>query len=115
MYVANRTPYPVEVVLTLRPRSGSVVIDKPVEVTLEPQTRRQQVLVPTKALASGADVAIVDLEDAVLPGRKVDARRHVREFLDTIGPRTTRHPAVHLRVRGVFTNTAPGPGRTNPS
>jgi hypothetical protein len=58
VYVANRTPYPVNVVLTLRPRSGSVVIDKPVEVTLEPQTPRQQVLVPTKALASG-DVQIV--------------------------------------------------------
>ena len=57
VYLANRTAYPVDVVLTLRPRSGSVVIDEPVEVTLEPDTRRQQVLVPTKALASG-DVQI---------------------------------------------------------
>ena len=57
VYVANRTPYPVNVVVSLRPRSGSVVVEKPVAVTLEPQTRRQQVLVPMRALASG-DVQI---------------------------------------------------------
>lgn len=52
-----------------------------------------------KALASGADVVIVDLEDAVLAGLKADARRHAHAFLDAIGPRShTPRPAVHLRV-----------------
>jgi hypothetical protein len=57
VYVANGTPYPVQVVVTLRPRSGGLVIERPVAVDLAPNTRRQQVLVPTKALASG-DVQI---------------------------------------------------------
>jgi hypothetical protein len=57
VYVANGTPYPVQVVVTLRPKSGGLVIDRPVEVQLDPNTRRQQVLVPTRALASG-DVQI---------------------------------------------------------
>jgi hypothetical protein len=57
VYVANGTPYPVHVVVTLRPKSGGLVIERPVDVELDPNTRRQQVLVPTKALASG-DVQI---------------------------------------------------------
>jgi hypothetical protein len=57
VYVANGTPYPVHVIVTLRPKSGGLVIDRPVAVDLAPNTRRQQVLVPTKALASG-DVQI---------------------------------------------------------
>jgi len=57
VYVANGTPYAVHVVVTLRPKSGGLVIERPVAVDLPPNTRRQQVLVPTKALASG-DVQI---------------------------------------------------------
>jgi citrate lyase subunit beta/citryl-CoA lyase len=36
-----------------------------------------------KALASGADAVIVDLEDSVEPGRKAEARRLVGEWLST--------------------------------
>ena len=35
-----------------------------------------------KALAAGADALILDLEDAVAPGAKGEARRHVAEFLN---------------------------------
>ena len=52
-----------------------------------------------KALASGADVVIIDLEDAVLAGRKADGRRHARAFLDGLGAGgSTPRPAIHLRV-----------------
>lgn len=34
-----------------------------------------------KAAASGADVVVLDLEDAVAPGRKEQAREHVRHWL----------------------------------
>lgn len=36
-----------------------------------------------KALGSGADALILDLEDAVAPAAKPEARRHVAEFLNT--------------------------------
>ncbi len=45
-----------------------------------------------KALGSGADALILDLEDAVAPGAKADARWHVATFLE-------RHPAANLWVR----------------
>ena len=38
-----------------------------------------------KALAAGADALILDLEDAVAPAAKPEARRHVAEFLDAHG------------------------------
>jgi citrate lyase subunit beta/citryl-CoA lyase len=45
-----------------------------------------------KALRSGADALILDLEDAVLPSAKPEARRHVAEFLNT-------HSTAKLWVR----------------
>ncbi|MER7999156.1 aldolase/citrate lyase family protein [Streptomyces sp. NPDC095613] len=49
--------------------------------------------VVTKALSSGADVVIVDLEDAVAPERKEYARRATAEFLGE------PHPVpVHVRI-----------------
>lgn len=49
--------------------------------------------VMTKALSCGADVVIVDLEDAVAPDRKEYARAATAEFL------TAPHPVpVHVRV-----------------
>jgi citrate lyase subunit beta / citryl-CoA lyase len=45
-----------------------------------------------KALGSGADALILDLEDAVAPGAKAEARRHVAEFVDA-------HSEAHLWVR----------------
>jgi citrate lyase subunit beta/citryl-CoA lyase len=45
-----------------------------------------------KALGSGADALILDLEDAVAPSAKPEARRHVAEFLNA-------HSAAMLWVR----------------
>ncbi|MFC7328327.1 HpcH/HpaI aldolase/citrate lyase family protein [Marinactinospora rubrisoli] len=51
-----------------------------------------------KALASGADAVILDLEDAVLADAKDRARRNVLDLLaDLTGPDTGR-PRVHVRV-----------------
>lgn len=47
-----------------------------------------------KAVDSGADAVILDLEDAVPPGEKAAARRHVVEFLTTY----RAVPAVWVRV-----------------
>ena len=38
-----------------------------------------------KAFSAGADALILDLEDAVAPAAKPDARRHVAEFLHAMG------------------------------
>ncbi|WP_435583491.1 aldolase/citrate lyase family protein, partial [Amycolatopsis thermoflava] len=46
-----------------------------------------------KAAASGADVVVLDLEDAVAPEHKASAREHVRSWLET------GHPAV-VRING---------------
>ncbi|WP_033294839.1 HpcH/HpaI aldolase/citrate lyase family protein [Amycolatopsis jejuensis] len=53
------------------------------------ETARSLLFVPgnrperfAKAAASGADVVVLDLEDAVGPAAKVDAREHVRAWLD---------------------------------
>ncbi|KFG00579.1 citrate lyase subunit beta [Streptomyces scabiei] len=57
--------------------------------------------VVTKALASGADVVIVDLEDAVAPDRKAYARAATAELLS--GPSTV---PVHVRVNALSTPEA---------
>lgn len=52
-----------------------------------------------KALASDADAVILDLEDAVAPDRKADARREVADLLDELAAAPpARAPAVHVRV-----------------
>ncbi|MFC8345457.1 HpcH/HpaI aldolase/citrate lyase family protein [Streptomyces sp. NPDC057280] len=52
--------------------------------------------VVTKALAAGADVVVVDLEDAVAPDRKAYARDATAELL------TEQHPVpVHVRVNAL--------------
>jgi citrate lyase subunit beta / citryl-CoA lyase len=48
----------------------------------------------TKALASGADALILDLEDAVAPSAKPDARRMVAEFLGS----ADRSIGIYVRV-----------------
>ncbi|WP_330176313.1 CoA ester lyase [Streptomyces sp. NBC_01498] len=48
-----------------------------------------------KALASGADAVIVDLEDAVSPGRRAYARAATAELLSSLGPGPV---PVHVRV-----------------
>lgn len=51
-----------------------------------------------KALASGADAVILDLEDAVLAGSKDAARRNVRGFLADRGAPAPDSPQVHVRI-----------------
>ncbi|MFF9042181.1 HpcH/HpaI aldolase/citrate lyase family protein [Streptomyces sp. NPDC014892] len=57
--------------------------------------------VVTKALASGAEVVIVDLEDAVAPDRKAYARAATAELLSTPPP-----VPVHVRVNALDTPDA---------
>jgi citrate lyase subunit beta / citryl-CoA lyase len=53
-----------------------------------------------KAVASGADVVIIDLEDAVDAAHKDQARANVLDYLATREPGT---PAVHVRVNDLKT------------
>ncbi|WAH97574.1 HpcH/HpaI aldolase/citrate lyase family protein [Arthrobacter sp. MMS18-M83] len=48
-----------------------------------------------KALESGADAVVLDLEDAIAPQAKSDARRCTREILDA---RTKGGPAIIVRI-----------------
>lgn len=52
-----------------------------------------------KALASGADEIVIDLEDAVAPQAKASARAHVAEWLARHGPGAP----ICLRVNGIQT------------
>jgi citrate lyase subunit beta/citryl-CoA lyase len=51
-----------------------------------------------KAAASGADVVILDLEDAVVPAHKAEARANVLQWLDTAAP-----ASVEVRVNALDT------------
>jgi citrate lyase subunit beta/citryl-CoA lyase len=53
-----------------------------------------------KALTAGADAVILDLEDAVAPDRKDEARSTVSELLAELGasPRAAGSPALHVRI-----------------
>jgi len=53
-----------------------------------------------KALAAGADAVVLDLEDAVAPDRKDEARTAVAELLGELGrtPRGDDSSALHVRI-----------------
>lgn len=55
-----------------------------------------------KALASGADAVIVDLEDSIAPERKVAARAAALEFLKTTSAKKQR-PRLLVRINGLDT------------
>ncbi|HUL88709.1 MAG TPA: CoA ester lyase [Pseudolabrys sp.] len=55
-----------------------------------------------KAVASGADAVIVDLEDAIAPERKEAARKMALEFLKRCGGAGNR-PRVLVRINGLDT------------
>ena len=57
----------------------------------------------SKAMAAGADVVCIDLEDAVHPDRKADARYHVLAWLQAHVP-ARGGPGVALRLNGVRTH-----------
>lgn len=57
-----------------------------------------------KAMAAGADVVCIDLEDAVAPTLKDEARRAVLQWLSAQGARAAhQRPELALRVNGVRT------------
>jgi citrate lyase subunit beta/citryl-CoA lyase len=55
-----------------------------------------------KALASGADVVIVDLEDSIAPERKEEARKLAVDFLKSAGAKKDR-PQLLVRINGLDT------------
>ena len=55
-----------------------------------------------KACAAGAGIVVIDLEDAVPPARKDEAREHVRHWLDGLSAGGAR-PPLALRTNGVGT------------
>jgi citrate lyase subunit beta/citryl-CoA lyase len=55
-----------------------------------------------KAMASGADAVIVDLEDSISPERKVAARKSAADFLKGACKATSR-PRLMVRVNGIAT------------
>jgi citrate lyase subunit beta / citryl-CoA lyase len=58
-----------------------------------------------KAMASGADGVIVDLEDSIAPDRKAAARAPALAFLKEAGPAKTR-PRLLVRINGLDTGLA---------
>ncbi|GEP05826.1 HpcH/HpaI aldolase/citrate lyase family protein [Methylobacterium oxalidis] len=58
-----------------------------------------------KALGSGADALILDLEDSVAASGKETARRHAAAFLTGLGDRGGT-PLLYLRVNGLATGLA---------
>jgi citrate lyase subunit beta/citryl-CoA lyase len=55
-----------------------------------------------KAMASGADAVIIDLEDSIAPDRKVEARRSALAFLKEAG-KASQRPRLLVRVNGLDT------------
>ncbi len=55
-----------------------------------------------KAMASGADAVIIDLEDSITPDRKPAARAACLEFLKSAQPKTQR-PRLLVRINGLDT------------
>ena len=55
-----------------------------------------------KAMASGADAVIIDLEDSIAPERKVAARAAALEFLKSEGAKKER-PRILVRINGLDT------------
>ena len=55
-----------------------------------------------KAMASGADAVIVDLEDSITPERKAQARAAALEFLKAVQAKTER-PRLLVRINGLDT------------
>jgi citrate lyase subunit beta / citryl-CoA lyase len=55
-----------------------------------------------KAMASGADAVILDLEDSIMPERKAQARAAALEFLKATQSKTQR-PRLLVRINGLET------------
>ena len=75
-----------------------------------PRLQRSELAVPgsnprmiEKALASGADYVFLDLEDAVAPGDKLQARKNVIEALNTLAWKDSGK-TVSVRINGLDTH-----------
>ncbi|MGA8932559.1 MAG: aldolase/citrate lyase family protein, partial [Pseudolabrys sp.] len=55
-----------------------------------------------KAMASGTDAVIIDLEDSITPERKTFARKATLEFLKQASA-TTQRPRLLVRINGLDT------------
>jgi citrate lyase subunit beta/citryl-CoA lyase len=55
-----------------------------------------------RALTSGADAVIIDLEDSIAPGGKAAARKSAAAFLETAGQHAVR-PRLFVRINGLAT------------
>ena len=55
-----------------------------------------------KAMASGADGVIIDLEDSIAPERKAAARQTAFDFLKSAAPKANR-PQLLVRINGLDT------------
>src|SRR5262249_46822664 len=55
-----------------------------------------------KALASGADAVIIDLEDSIAPDRKVQARESAAAFLKNVAS-VAKRPRLLVRVNAIAT------------
>ncbi|PRX55867.1 citrate lyase subunit beta/citryl-CoA lyase [Nonomuraea fuscirosea] len=77
------------------PAASEVVQAPPVTWLYVPGDRPERF---DKAVASGADVVIIDLEDAVAPAKKDEARRNAVAYLRAQHGRPARWPRLHVRV-----------------
>ena len=75
--VENDLPYPVHVVVVLKPRSGRLVVQHSVGVDLPANTRRQ-VRVPTRAVANGDVDVLAELRTSTDGSLDVERVLHVR-------------------------------------
>ncbi|MFJ9370005.1 HpcH/HpaI aldolase/citrate lyase family protein [Nocardia sp. NPDC101769] len=57
-----------------------------------------------KALATGAETVVFDLQDAVADAHKHDARRAVVEFMGDLDPDDRERPRVHVRINDIRTD-----------
>ena len=73
---------------------------KPVRTALFAPGIKERVM--TKALESGADAVILDLEDSITPERKQHARAAALEFLKSAGTKIPR-PRLLVRINGLDT------------
>jgi citrate lyase subunit beta / citryl-CoA lyase len=69
---------------------------KPVRTALFAPAANERVM--TKALASGADAVILDLEDSVALAAKAEARRNAARTLDAVASSGEAHAVVMVRV-----------------
>ena len=77
---------------------------QPIRVALFAPGSRERVM--TKAMESGSDAVILDLEDSVPIAGKAEARALVAETIDAAAPHAPPAPAIYVRINGAATEFA---------